>query len=225
MFRFVCESGYKFILKIDTFANNFNKTFMKRVLAYFFIVFVMASCSKKVTFTQSEIDIINNRDSSLIMPLFTVDDPADTSVLRAVAADLSEADIQSDLFKALKERMLATVQDTTNEGVGIAAPQVGVSKRLVIVQRFDKPGEPFEFYPNIRIIEYSDEKQLGKEGCLSVPNRSEEVERSKRVVFTYLDENSLKMVKDSVDGFTAVIFQHEVDHLEGVIYIDRVKTK
>lgn len=180
------------------------------------------SCSESVTFTEDEIKIITQSDSIGILPLYTIENPQETAVLRAVATDLNKSDIKSQYFKLLKERMLETVNDTTNPGVGLAAPQVGISKRLVLVQRFDKKGEPFEFYINAKILEYSKECELGGEGCLSVPNRHEEVMRSNKIVISYLDENSFRVKKDTVSGFTAVIFQHEIDHLEGILYIDRL---
>lgn len=113
------------------------------------------------------------------MKLYTVDNEQDSILLRQVSDSLTQADLSSDIYKKLKERMLATVKDSTNEGVGIAAPQVGISKRLVIVQRLDKAGEPYEFYPNLRIISYSKATELGWEGCLSVPGRREGLPISK----------------------------------------------
>jgi peptide deformylase len=106
--------------------------------------------------------------------------------------------------------------------VGIAAPQIGINKRAVVVQRFDKPGEPFEAYPNIYIVECSEEKQKGPEGCLSVPDERHDVNRSTSVVISYYDIGKGEMVTETIEGFTAVIFQHEIDHLEGIIYTDRV---
>ena len=103
--------------------------------------------------------------------------------------------------------MLATVCDTTDRGVGIAAPQVGVSRRLIAVQRFDKPGEPFCFYVNPEIVWYSQTRLPGSEGCLSIPGVSGSVLRSERIVVRYLDEESLRMAADTVEGFTAVIFR------------------
>ena len=71
----------------------------------------------------------------------------------------------------------------------------------------------------------SDSLASGPEGCLSVPDRRGEVLRSQEVVIEYAStdhENGLNMVKDTVKGFTAVIFQHEIDHLDGILYIDRL---
>jgi peptide deformylase len=119
-------------------------------------------------------------------------------------------------------QMILTVQDTANAGVGIAAPQVGISRRLIAVQRFDKADNPFEFYANAYIIFYSDDKRIGSEGCLSIPNRRGNVERSEKIVVKYTNIETLKPCADTVSGFTAVIFQHEVDHLDGILYIDKL---
>ena len=129
--------------------------------------------------------------------------------------------------------MLATVQDPSEDGVGIAGPQVGISRRIVAVQRFDKPGEPFEVYPNIRIVGFSGDTEPGPEGCLSVPGLRGDVMRYRDIDITYTligasadgQSNAALAPRDTterVQGFTAVIFQHECDHLDGVLYIDKV---
>lgn len=117
--------------------------------------------------------------------------------------------------------MLATVIDTNNLGVGIAAPQVGVSQALIAVQRFDKEGEPFEFYINPEIIYYSQNKSLGWEGCLSIPEERGQVYRADTITIRYLNEEQEKVVNENITGFTAVIFQHEIDHLNGILFIDK----
>ena len=126
-------------------------------------------------------------------------------------------------------RMISTVTHPSQDGVGIAGPQVGLSRRIVAVQRFDKVGEPFEVYANVKIVWMSDSLAYGPEGCLSVPDRRGNVLRSQEIVIEYADIAALQhgladipMVRDTVTGFTAVIFQHEIDHLEGVLYIDRL---
>ena len=106
-------------------------------------------------------------------------------------------------------------------GVGLAAPQVGVSRRLVAVQRFDREGEPFEFYVNPRIVRYAGGTVRSPEGCLSIPGRIDTAVRRERVVLRYRDGQSGKRRRESVSGFTAVVFQHEIDHLNGILFIDR----
>jgi peptide deformylase len=186
-------------------------------------VFVfIAGCTKSQTsFTPDEIEIINTYPQQK-MRVLIYDNKADSLVLRQQTKEFSDEDLQSDIFKNLKAQMLLTVLDTANAGVGIAAPQVGISRRLIAVQRFDKPDEPFEFYANAYIIYYSDDKRIGAEGCLSIPNRRGNVERAETIVVKYIDTESLKPCADTVSGFSAVIFQHEIDHLDGILYIDKL---
>ena len=204
---------------------------------------IMAACGMRDRqagdFTAAELAMIHESDS--IMRVLTIDAPSDLAVLRSLSYDLSDSALLSDDFKRLAELMVATVTHPSQDGVGIAGPQVGLNRRVVAVQRFDKEGEPFEVYPNVRIVWASDSLAAGPEGCLSVPDRRGEVLRSPEIVIEYADidgaEYSCKegrlnsnrdikpspMVRDTVSGFTAVIFQHEVDHLDGVLYIDRLR--
>ena len=158
-----------------------------------------------------------------IMRILTVGNPADSLVLRQKAAPVTGRMLRTDDYAVLRRRMLATVQDPQNSGVGIAAPQVGILRRMIAVQRFDKPGEPFECYVNPEIVGRSAALTAGREGCLSVPETSGTVLRADRIVLRYLDETTLRPVTDTVEGFTAVIFQHEIDHLDGVLFIDRMQ--
>ena len=143
-------------------------------------------------------------------------------LLRTPCTDLTEEDLLSEVYEHLACRMIATVTDSTQDGVGLAAPQVGLNRRVVAVMRYDKPGYPFEVYPNIHIEYFSEQKQTGPEGCLSIPDIAGDVERSQQVVIRYTDPETLSEVRDTVDGYTAVIFQHEVDHLDGILFTDRL---
>lgn len=183
--------------------------------------------SKTVGFSSGELELLNGTDS--IMRVLTIQDSIDLAVLRAVSCDFSAKELMSEQFTKLGRRMVATVTHPSQDGVGIAGPQVGLNRRIVAVQRFDKEGEPFEVYANVRIVWMSDSLACGPEGCLSVPDRRGNVLRSQQIVIEYADLASLShscddipMARDTVSGFTAVIFQHEIDHLEGVLYIDRL---
>lgn len=171
-------------------------------------------------FTAAERKIIGNGNE--MMRVTTIDNEADSTLLRRTSRPLRKKDVLSEEFTTLCRRMLATVQNPENEGVGIAAPQVGILRRVVAVQRFDKEGEPFEFYVNPEIVEFGDEMELGGEGCLSVPDFSGDVWRAQRIVIKYRDENFSEQT-EVIEGFTAVIFQHEIDHLDGILYIDRME--
>lgn len=173
------------------------------------------------SWSESERGIIAGGDSP-VMRVLTIADPEDSLVLRRECADFSAADLSDALYALLASRMVATVTSPEQDGVGIAGPQVGILRRVVAVQRFDKEGEPFEVYPNIRIIETRGELVAGPEGCLSVPNRREEVLRSRDITISYSSPLTLADTTEVVTGFTAVIFQHECDHLDGRLYIDLV---
>ena len=195
------------------------------------------SCSQPPkSFTKEELAIIHGTDS--IMRVLTIESEEDMSVLRSSSSDLSDDALLSDDYTRLCSLMIATVTHPSQDGVGIAGPQVGLNRRVVAVQRFDKEGYPFEVYPNIRIVWASDSLSAGSEGCLSVPDRSEEVLRSQEIIIEYVDigrgrsESDLELkvgtssplptIRETINGFTAVIFQHEIDHLEGILYIDRL---
>lgn len=179
---------------------------------------VLASCSGDGQgFTRSERGLI---EGDGVMRVWTVDAPEDLTALRAKSVDLPEVAIRSKLYERLAARMLETVQSPEQDGVGIAAPQVGLKRRVVAVQRFDKEGEPFEVYANIRIDSLWGAMRPGSEGCLSVPGKRGVVMRYDSLAFSW-NEGSGEL-RDTVGGFTAVIFQHEVDHLEGIIYTDKI---
>ena len=168
-----------------------------------------------------------------ILRVLTIADQDDSLVLRTPCEDFTPSMLQSPEFEALSTLMLATVQDPSEDGVGIAGPQVGISRRIVAVQRFDKPGEPFEVYPNIRIVGFNGDTAPGPEGCLSVPGLRGDVMRWRDIEISYTlightsdGQPGVALVPrdttERVQGFTAVIFQHECDHLDGVLYIDKV---
>ncbi len=190
------------------------------------------SCNRHMEhFSDSEKALINGADS--IMRVLTTENADDLAVLRSKSTDLSAASLVSEDYARLAELMTATVTHPSQDGVGIAAPQVGLNRRIVAVQRFDKVGEPFEVYANVQIVWASDSLTLGSEGCLSVPEMRGEVLRSTSIIIEYADLNTLKanlstdeipVVRDTINGFTAVIFQHEIDHLEGILYTDRLQT-
>ncbi len=176
----------------NSMAKNFNKTEQKLILS--------GSEKDKMYILQTTVE-------------------RDSLILRAVSEDIKFND---PLLPMLSSRMLATVQDPDHSGVGIAAPQVGINKNAIWVQRFDKEGQPFEFYINPKIIWRSKLLRKGTEGCLSIPDRKEDVIRNYSIKLQYTDKQG-KTADEIVEGFTAVIFQHEVDHLYGILYPDRLE--
>ena len=156
------------------------------------------------------------------MRVLTIEDESDSLFLRTPCKELTAREIRSAEYTTLAERMLVTVTSPEQDGVGIAGPQVGIGRRIVAVQRFDKEGEPFEVYPNIRITAKRGSPEPGPEGCLSVPGRRGDVLRWQDIDIAYTSPHTGRDTTETVQGFTAVIFQHETDHLDGVLYIDKL---
>lgn len=185
------------------------------------------SCSSRLpaSWTDGEKAIINGRSPARVL---TVEDSLDLKILRDSSIALEDADLMSDEYAGLAALLVATVTDPSQDGVGIAAPQIGISRRVIAVQRFDKEREPFEVYPNIRIVATRGEKEPGPEGCLSVPGYRGTVERWQEIDIRYTAacgkegaDGRLRDTTETVKGYTAVIFQHECDHLDGVLYVDK----
>ncbi len=120
------------------------------------------------------------------------------------------------------KRLLVTVRDSMSLGVGIAAPQVGILKNIIWVQRFDKEGFPFEVYLNPVIKKYTDKKQDCPEGCLSIPDRSETTTNRAYAILLEYDKMDGTHQTELIEDFTAVIFQHEIDHLHGILFLDHL---
>lgn len=106
------------------------------------------------------------------------------------------------------------------DGVGLAAPQVGISKRIIVISPNARRGEE-EAYINPEILESSKEQELGLEGCLSVPGISCEVRRAQKIKFKALTPKGNQCIQE-LDGFPARVVQHEIDHLNGILLIDRL---
>lgn len=132
-------------------------------------------------------------------------------VLREVAKEVTK--FNTNLHKLLKD-MAETMYDA--QGVGLAAPQVGILKRVIVVDVGDEHG--LIEMVNPEIVE-SEGEQIGPEGCLSIPNLNGDVRRAQRVVVKGQDRNGNPFAVEATD-FLARAFQHEVDHLNGVLFTD-----
>jgi len=121
----------------------------------------------------------------------------------------------------IKKIIVDMVQTMKKDGgIGLAAPQVGISKRIIVVDT-DLKGQRILALVNPEIIEKSKEKDKDEEGCLSFPGIFLEIKRSKKVKVKALDINGEK-VELTADGLLARVFQHEIDHLDGILFIDRL---
>lgn len=201
------------------------KKYTNSVIFAFFVLLMMAACGGNDRWTEAESALIMSRDDiareeSLVMRVLTVDNPDNSTILRRPCKEISPEMLRSDEYIRLSERMVATVTSPEQDGVGIAGPQVGINRRVVAVLRFDKEGTPFEVYPNIRITECRGEKVAGTEGCLSVPGRRGDVPRYQDIDIVYTSLDTMRDTTEHITGFTAVIFQHETDHLDGKLYTD-----
>jgi peptide deformylase len=138
--------------------------------------------------------------------------------LLKVARDVDPQEINDGLRKIIAD-MIETMIEAP--GVGLAAPQVNISKRFFVVDvsNYYPDRKPFALI-NPVILERSG-KEVFEEGCLSLPDFSEEVERSKKVKVTYLDEMGKKQTIED-EEFLAIVIQHEMDHLDGIVAADRI---
>lgn len=144
-------------------------------------------------------------------------------VLKRVAPDISKEEYPH--IKQIVNDMFDTME--VSHGVGLAAPQIGLSARIFVVN-----GNPLkEDYPemenfrkvfiNAHITEYWGEEEIIEEGCLSIPGMHEDVSRKSNIRIEYLDED-WNFHTDVFSGYTARVIQHEYDHLDGILYVDRV---
>ncbi len=122
--------------------------------------------------------------------------------------------VVDDMIKSVLNDMVETMH--AEDGIGLAAPQVGISLRLVVISL---DGETIYKMVNPEITWRSNEERTCNEGCLSVPEQNAEIKRPKAIKMTYLDENGVKQSIES-DDLLATCIQHEIDHLNGKLYID-----
>ncbi|MDO5968323.1 peptide deformylase [Flavivirga aquimarina] len=200
---------------------------MKKLIFAIFILTLFIGCSStknasvKHTFSSNEINLINSADSLKPMRVYKITNKKDSLLLRSRSSYI-KPDTNNKTLQIFIKRLYATVRDSMSMGVGIAAPQVGVLKNIVWVQRFDKENFPFEVYLNPKIVNYSDKKQSVREGCLSIPNRSDTLNSRSFSISIEYDTIKGEHITETVEGFTSVIFQHEIDHLNGILYLDHL---
>ncbi|HYB06336.1 MAG TPA: peptide deformylase [Methyloceanibacter sp.] len=146
-----------------------------------------------------------------ILPIITVPDP----VLRKKAAPIEQVD--AALLK-LAQDLLATMYDAP--GIGLAAPQVGILRRLIVMDpsRDEEPKQPL-IMVNPVILERGSEMRTHEEGCLSIPEFTAEIERPASTRVSYIDEEE-KSQEKTLEGIWSTLVQHEIDHLNGVLFID-----
>jgi peptide deformylase len=148
-----------------------------------------------------------------IRPILILPDPH----LRLVCAPVATVD---ETLRKLMDDMVETMHDAP--GIGLAASQIGVMKRVVVLDlaKKDEPPQPL-YFVNPEIVWSSEEKSVYEEGCLSIPEYYEEVERPASVRATFLDRDGAPR-EILAEGLLATALQHEIDHLNGVLFIDHI---
>ena len=147
-------------------------------------------------------------------------------VLRHKAGKLTPQEIKTPENQRLIDNMIETMREY--DGVGLAGPQVHESKRIILIEVMENPGDPqtseipLSILINPVITPLTDEKIPGWEGCLSIPDIRGKVPRYTKIQVNALDRNG-KVLNFKADGFYAVVIQHETDHLDGILFLDRVE--
>ena len=146
-----------------------------------------------------------------IFPILTLPDPQ----LRKKAKPVERVD---DELRRLMDDMLATMYDAP--GIGLAAPQIGISRRLIVMDpaKEEAPKAPL-IMVNPEILDRSKEMRIHEEGCLSIPDFTAEIERPAKTRVAYIDQEG-KSQEAELEGIWSTLVQHEIDHLNGVLFID-----
>lgn len=191
-----------------------------KLLITLFLISSVTSCVGTKHFSTSEKKMIKSFKNKP-MRVYLITNKQDSMLLRTKSTYI-KPNLKKRLLHQFASRLIATVTDTASLGVGIAAPQVGVLKNIICVQRLDKANASFEIYLNPIIKKYSIKKRPCPEGCLSIPNtKAVTLDRAYTITIEY-DKLDGKHYKETVDDFVSVIFQHEIDHLNGILFIDHL---
>ena len=162
-------------------------------------------------------------DTKTALPIYQTKNEHQHKILLAQSQEISPKD---KTLPVLIERMRLALA-ATEGGVGIAAPQVYISKRVIIVASRPNPRYPDApemdavVMVNPEILEFSQATCLGEEGCLSVPDERGQVQRAQSIKVRYHTLQG-EVIETTFDGFPARIVQHEVDHLDGVLFVERL---
>lgn len=183
------------------------------------------SVKSMAQFTQDEKDLINSGTTETPFRVLKVTDQQDSIFLRQKCSDIENINESEDL-QLLIDRLKSTM--AAESGVGIAAPQVGIARNVFLFTRIDKANYPVIVAINPKIVNHPEETIcFERDGCLSIPGISGNSIRYPWVDVEYTDENG-NPVQERLEGysresdFTGIIFQHEFDHLQGVLFIDKL---
>lgn len=186
---------------------------------------MLLSCHRPAVFSGDEKALIHQGTAQTPFRVLKVTDTQDAVILRTPCSDM--AHFANDSTLALLVARLKTTMAAEN-GVGIAAPQVGVLKNIFLFTRLDLPGEPVVVAINPAITNHPDTTVCFlRDGCLSIPDTSGNSIRYPWVDVEYYNEKG-ELFRERLEGysrqdtFTAVIFQHEYDHTRGILFIDKL---
>ncbi|MCK9272460.1 peptide deformylase [Candidatus Gracilibacteria bacterium] len=146
-------------------------------------------------------------------------------ILRTVSQEIRQDEIKK--YSKIGEEMVKFIKNSSNGGVGLAAPQIGISKRLICVsllKSYNDDNFKTIFMINPKIIEKGEKLCIDEEGCLSVPGEILKVERPDEIKLFFLDTKGKENIL-FLKGIASRIVQHEIDHLDGILFIDRIIKK
>ncbi len=163
----------------------------------------------------------NHYPTNLVpMPKLKIETGDDNEILRSISDTIKPAELKQ--YRALAESMIKHIKNPDNGGVGLAAPQVGVNKRLIVVslmRTYDDETYRTIAMVNPEIIEHAENRVKSEEGCLSVPGETGDVERWEWVKVSFIDPEGRKYAL-RLESLAARIVQHEIDHLDGILFTD-----
>ncbi|MDD2516087.1 MAG: peptide deformylase [Candidatus Gracilibacteria bacterium] len=154
---------------------------------------------------------------------FKIETGIDNKILRTTSEEIKLTEISK--YAKIGEEMVKYIKNPKNGGAGIAGPQIGINKRIIcisLMKNNDDENYKTIYMINPEIVELSGNIVIGDEGCLSVPGFVGEVDRYYRAKVNYLDGKG-KKIGMVLEGFPARVFQHESDHLEGILFVDKAK--
>lgn len=193
------------------------------------LTLLMQACKTNETaMTKEEINLINDGTADSTFYVLQTTEESDSLFLRLKAKDLDINEIQkNEDLQLLVKRMKATLIE--KQGVGLAAPQIGISRNLFIFVRVDQPDSyPVHVAINPKIVNHPNETICFEgDGCLSIPDTSGNSIRYPWIDVQYYNEKG-ELVEERLSGdsrstdFTGIIFQHEFDHLQGVLFTDKL---
>ena len=158
------------------------------------------------------------------LKIYTIENKIEEELLRKKSLPVTDEEIRSESFQQFLKDLLFTAQHSEEQGNvaagGIAAPQVGQGKRVFYTLNYDT--DKWQLFINPEVTPLNFTKVVTKEGCLSVPNREEDVMRYQKIKVRYQNAQG-KWITEKYKDLNAVSIQHELDHLDGILFIDRIE--